>query len=69
MAKGGMEEILNVEDATYAMFQSGFDEVVAQVKQFNASMPIDFSTVNRDQSLKDLEQDSSKHVECFSPLP
>ena len=40
------EEIKGLEDASYAMFEKGFDEAISQVKHFNNKSSINFSKVN-----------------------
>ena len=48
------EETVTLEDAKYAMFEQGFNEVVAQVKHLNIGVPIDISVVDREKNLKDI---------------
>ena len=40
-------EIVSLEDASNAMFEQGFNQVVAQVKQFNTGVLINFTMVNQ----------------------
>ena len=47
-------EIESLKDATYIMFEEGFNETVAQVKHFNTSVLIDFSLVDREKKLSEI---------------
>ena len=44
-------EIESMEDATYVMFEVGFDKAVAQVKHFNANVSVDFFMVDWEKKL------------------
>ena len=47
-------EIEGLEDAAYAMFEEGFDEVIAQVKHFNTNVLVNFSSVNQEKKLSEM---------------
>ena len=47
-------EVIELEDANYANFESGFDQAVAQVKYFNKNVSVDFSLVDREKSLDEI---------------
>ena len=61
-----LADIITVEDATYVMFEEGFDEVVAQVKHFNANVSIDFNSVNKEKKLVEILEQQSP-IEVDSP--
>ena len=47
-------EIMSLEDAKYAMFEEGVNEVVAQVKHFNTNIPINFTLVKKQKKLDEI---------------
>ena len=47
-------EIENLEGATYAMFEEGFDKAVVQVKHFNTNVLIDFTLVDQEKKLSEI---------------
>ena len=48
------DEVEKLGDATYAYYEQGFDEALAQVRHFAKGTPVDLSKVNHEKKLGEI---------------